>query len=151
AIHPADLSTYQGLWQRLDEGREEEFFAEYRLRTNKGGYRWVQTQAFVLDRMPNGRIGQALGYDRDIGLRKQSESLLHSRFLDLERRFLMSESLRIAGSAVTASLDLESTIPAVLEQAATLFPFHGARVWALSDGHLNLLGQEETSTQPAFF
>jgi len=151
SIHPADLPTYQGLWDRIGDGREEEFFAEYRVKTAKGGYRWVQTSATVLERTEDGRIGKLFGMDRDISLRKRSESLLHSRFLELERRFLMSESLRIAGSVVTASLDLESTIPAILEQAGTLFPFHGARVWAHHEGHLDLLGQEESGGSPDLY
>lgn len=151
SIHPDDLPTYQGLWDRIGDGFEEEFFAEYRVKTTKGGYRWVQTFAVVLERSPTGRIAKLFGVDRDIGLRKRSESLLHSRFLDLERRFLMSESLRIAGSAVTASLDLDSTIPAILEQAGTLFPFTGARIWACQDDELELLGQEESPGSPDLY
>lgn len=150
-IHPSDRPTYQGLWDRIVDGRESEFFAEYRVKTPKGGYRWVQTFALVLERTSDGTLGKLFGMDRDIGLRKRSESLLHSRFLDLERRFLMSESLRIAGSVVTASLDLASTIPAILEQAGTLFPFSGARVWAHQDGHLDLLGQEESPGTPDLY
>jgi len=142
-VHPSDLPTYQSLWERVWAGHENEFFAEYRIRTKKGGYRWVQTLGIVLDRGPDGTIARLLGLDRDIGLRKQSETLLHSRFLDLERRYLMSESLRIAGSLVTASLEIESTIPVILEQAQALFSFTGARVWAHRDGALDLLGQEE--------
>lgn len=144
SIHPSDLPTYEGLWERIGDGREEEFFAEYRVKTPKGGYRWVQTFALVAERGEGGRVAKVFGMDRDISLRKRSEHLLHSRFLDLERRLLMSENLRIAGSMVTASLDLESTIPTILEQANTLFAFTGARIWAHQDSHLELLGQEES-------
>jgi len=142
-IHPADRSTHATLWARVAAGHENEFFAEYRIKTSKGGYRWVQTLCIVLGRTADGGVGRMLGLDRDIGLRKQSETLLHSRFVDLERRYTMSESLRIAGSLVTASLDIESTIPVILEQAQTLFPFNGARVWAYREGVLELLGQEQ--------
>ena len=143
AIHPSERPTYDSLWSRVADGREDEFFAEYRVRNPKGGYRWVQTSGVVLERDADGRVARLFGLDRDIGLRKQSEALLHSRFLDLESRYLMSESLRIAGSVVTASLEIDSTIPVILEQAGTLFPFTGARVWAYHTGVLELLGQEE--------
>jgi len=143
SIHPADRPTHAALWARVADGQENEFFAEYRVRTKKGGYRWVQTLCIVVERLPSGQVAKMFGLDRDIGLRKQSEILLHSRFVDLERRYLMSESLRIAGSLVTASLDIESTVPVILEQAQTLFPFTGARVWAYRDGALELLGQDE--------
>ena len=143
SIHPLDRPTYDTLWSRVADGREDEFFAEYRIHNRKGNYRWVQTSCTVLERTQDGKVARLFGVDRDIGLHKQSEALLHARFLDLERRYLMSESLRIAGSVVTASLDLDSTIPVILEQAGTLFPFTGARVWAYRDGVLELLGQEE--------
>jgi diguanylate cyclase (GGDEF)-like protein/PAS domain S-box-containing protein len=151
AIHPSDRSTYDSLWSRVADGREDEFFAEYRVRSRRGSYRWVQTFCTVLERDSGGRVARMLGLDRDIGLRKQSESLLHSRFLDLERRYLMSESLRVAGSVVTASLDIDSTIPVILEQAGTLFKFTGARVWAFRDGNLELLGQEEDTASVDLF
>ncbi len=143
AIHPSDRPAYDSLWERVYDGHEDEFFAEYRVKTKKGGYRWVQTLCIVLERTPEARVARILGLDRDIGLRKQSELLLHSRFLDLERRFLMSESLRAAGSVVTASLDIDNTVAVILEQAETLFPFTGARIWAVRDGSLELMGQEE--------
>lgn len=143
AIHPSDRPAYESLWERVYSGHEDEFFAEYRIKAKKGGYRWVQTLCIVLERTAAGTIARALGLDRDIGLRKQSELLLHSRFLDLERRYLMSESLRAAGSVVTASLEIDSTIAVILEQAETLFPFSGARIWAVRDGTLELMGQEE--------
>ena len=146
AIHPGDKPAYDSLWLRVHAGHEDEFFAEYRIKSKKGGYRWVQTLCIVLERTPEGRVGLMLGLDRDIGLRKQSELLLHSRFLELERRFLMSESLRAAGSMVTASLDIDNTIAVILEQAETLFPFTGARIWAVRDGNLELMGQEEETT-----
>ncbi len=116
AIHPADRSTYHALWNRVADGREDEFFAEYRIKSHKGGYRWVQTFCLILERRPDGTVARLFGVDRDIGLRKQSETLLHNRFLDLERRYLMSESLRVAGSVVTSSLDLDSTIPSSLNR-----------------------------------
>ena len=143
AIHPADRSTYQTLWTRVNDGQEDEFFAEYRFKGKKGHYRWVQTFGVVLDRQPDGRMAHFFGLDRDISLKRQSEALLQNRFLELERRYLMSESLRVAGSVVTASLELESTIPRILEQAETLFPFTGARVWASVDSTLELLGQKD--------
>lgn len=142
-IHPMDRSTYQSLWSRVEDGREDEFFAEYRIKTRKNSYRWVQTFALVLERQSGGKIARLFGHDRDIGLRKQSEALLHGRFLDLERRYLMSESLRVAGSVVASRLDIDGTISVILEQAGTLFPFNGARIWAYRDGILELLGQEE--------
>jgi diguanylate cyclase (GGDEF)-like protein/PAS domain S-box-containing protein len=148
AIHPSDRKTYEALWARVSDGHEEEFFVEYRMRTRKGGYRWVQTAGTVLDRFPDGKVSRFFGHDRDISARKQSESLLHHRFVDLERRYLMSESLRIASSVVTASLDLESTIPRILEQAETLFPFTGARVWAYREGTLEWLGAEAEPGNP---
>jgi len=150
AIHPTDRPAYDSLWSRMADGHEDEFFAEYRVRSSKGGYRWVQTFCVVLERDSDGRVVRLFGLDRDIGLRKQSEALLHGRFLDLERRYLMSESLRIAGSVVTASLDIDGTIPVILEQAGTLFPFTGARVWAYHDGVLELLGQEEETGSDLF-
>jgi diguanylate cyclase (GGDEF)-like protein len=146
AIHPGDRPAYDSLWMRVHTGLEDEFFAEYRIKSKKGGYRWVQTLCIVLERSPDGRVALMLGLDRDIGLRKQSELLLHSRFLDLERRYLMSESLRAAGSMVTASLDIDNTIAVILEQAETLFPFTGARIWAIRDDNLELMGQEEDTT-----
>jgi len=151
AIHPSDRPTYDSLWSRVADGQEDEFSAEYRIRSRKGSYRWVQTYCTVLERGRDGKAVRLFGLDRDIGLRKQSEALLHGRFLDLERRYLMSESLRIAGSVVTASLDLDSTIPVILEQASTLFRFTGARVWAYREGVLELLGQEEETSSSDLF
>jgi diguanylate cyclase (GGDEF)-like protein/PAS domain S-box-containing protein len=148
AIHPTDRKTYEVLWQRVSEGHESEFFVEYRVRTRKGGYRWIETSGTVLDRFPNGEVARFFGHDRDINSRKQSESLLHHRFVELERRYLMSESLRIASSVVTASLDLDSTVPRILEQAETLFPFTGARVWAFREGALEWLGAEAEPGNP---
>jgi diguanylate cyclase (GGDEF)-like protein/PAS domain S-box-containing protein len=150
-IHPADRATYHSLWGRVSSGQEDDFYAEYRIRTRRGGYRWVQTIGLVLQRQPDGSIALFFGLDRDIGLKKQSETLLHNRFIDLERRYLMSESLRVAGSMVTASLDLESTIPVILEQAGTLFPFTEARVWAYREETLELLGREEENGSMGLF
>ncbi|HTH13093.1 MAG TPA: diguanylate cyclase, partial [Spirochaetia bacterium] len=148
ALHPTDRKTYEALWQRVSDGQEADFFVEYRIRTRKGGYRWIQTSGTILERFSDGQVARFFGHDRDINSRKQAESLLHHRFVELERRYLMSESLRIASSVVTASLDLDSTVPRILEQAETLFAFTGARVWAYREGALECLGAEAEQGGP---
>lgn len=39
SIHPSDKPAFDSLWERVHTGHEDEFFAEYRVKSKKGGFR----------------------------------------------------------------------------------------------------------------
>ncbi len=54
-IHPDDRTSYLEAWRRMNEGKEDEPFCEYRVCDGDGVWRWLETHAVVMDRAPETR------------------------------------------------------------------------------------------------
>lgn len=115
-IHREDIATYLELWRRVQEGRETQFYCEYRVRDDNGQWHWVETLAVVISRKRDGTIGQVIGVDRIIEGRKQAEEILHQQYRDAWRRFEVAEALRQTATMVTADLDLSSALHEAVQQ-----------------------------------
>ena len=141
-VHPEDREAYINSWSRLEAGFDDVFFAEYRLRDGWGNYHWLQTQGVVLERTSQGEISFFAGVDRNITLRKDTENLILTRYSDLEDRYYLSESLRVAGSVVASTLDREANLQVILEQAQGLIPCDFIRLSSIEGYTLHILGQK---------
>jgi diguanylate cyclase (GGDEF)-like protein len=130
-VHPHDVQSYSTLWQRIQDGWEEEFYCEYRFRAADDSYHWVSTHALVIDRAHDGSIQVITGIDENIDSRKHAEEYLRTQFLETKRRFEVAESLRVAGTVVTSDLELEKSLDVGLEQLKHIVEYDRVEVFLL--------------------
>ena len=123
-IHPEDLPVYHSLWKRVEEGWEEEFYCEYRLRDHQCEWHWVATHATIVERNENGRIEAIVGTDRSIQSRKQAEAYT-------QRKYEIAESLRQTTTVVASDLELKENFQFALRQLRDILVFQFAQIGAL--------------------
>src|SRR5690606_24296952 len=62
-VHADDRPRVLEEWNRADRGGEDFTQSEFRIRRSDGGYEWVASRYWVLERSPRGRILAYLGQD----------------------------------------------------------------------------------------
>lgn len=75
-IHPDDLGILQQADLDCIEGRSERSTAEYRLKSRDGGWRWMRSDAVVVERDSNNKALRLIGTQTDVtGLRRDRNAL----------------------------------------------------------------------------
>ncbi|WP_417067248.1 response regulator [Niveibacterium terrae] len=77
-VHPDDRAMAEAGVRDLISGKRSEYLAEYRLRTKRGDWKWIQVRGKAVLRDPDGRALRVLGTLRDITERKHWEQELLS-------------------------------------------------------------------------
>lgn len=145
-IHPEDQASYRQLWERVNEGWENELYCEYRVRDANGRWSWIQTHAVVISRCSDGSIGRVFGTDRDISSAKSAENFLRRQHLESRKRYEIAESLRKTGTLVLSDLELTDSIAIALQRLRPIISFDWCDVYTLQyDGTLQPLWQQERS------
>lgn len=75
-IHPDDQAPFMQRFQAAYDSGAADFCVDYRMRQADGGWGWVQTQARVKERNPQGAPTLAVGNTLNINQRKQTEQTL---------------------------------------------------------------------------
>lgn len=75
-IHPDDLEHALSIAEIYLETKPDSYENEFRLRAKNGDYRWILTQARVVERDVNGEAVRMVGNHEDITKRKQAERAL---------------------------------------------------------------------------
>lgn len=138
-LHPEDRDTYEGLWQRVHNGWEDELYCEYRLRDAGGAWRWIETHAVVVDRRSDGTLGLIVGVDREITSRKNAEYALRRKLHELREQIAVAESLRRVSTLVHAEPEVQESVRAGLDQLLEILPFDAADIFALEGKEARLL------------
>ena len=147
-LHPDEQVHFRRLWQRVVQGKEDVFHAEYRIRVPETQeWCWVQTHGVVLGRDGEG-ISVFGGMDQNITARKAAELIRRQQLSDLETVFHQAESLRVATMLANSTLDLDKTIQLVLNQAQGLLPFHKAAISRFGGGKFQELGSRAGDSEP---
>ena len=128
-IHPDDLPTYRALWQRVNEGWEDELYAEYRILDSAGAYHWIETHAVVTERAGDGSIGKVFGYDRDITSRKQAEAFLRNQHEEIREKYELAESLRQVGTELSADLELTNSLSVATQRLGEMLGFDLCQIY----------------------
>ncbi len=126
-IHLEDRPTYLALWRRVNEGWEDQLYAEYRIQDNKGAYHWIETHAVVVERAPDGSIGMLIGTDRTIDSRKQAE-------IFLQEKYELAETLRRTGTVISSDLELSSSLSVGAEKLGAMVSSERCDINAIDDG-----------------
>lgn len=129
-IHPDDLPTYKALWQRVNEGWEDELYTEYRIRDDRGCYHWIETHAVVTDRAADGSMGKIFGYDHNISSRKQAEALLQEQYQETREKYELAESLRQVTAELSSDLDLTKSLSLAADSLSEMLPFDLCQIYA---------------------
>lgn len=74
-VHPDDLSRMKASVQACLVGRMPSFVCEYRLRGERGGWKWVFSRGIVVARDKNNRPLRVTGMISDISDRKQADEI----------------------------------------------------------------------------
>lgn len=83
-IHPDDYPRVMKVFDDYISQRAPHYRAEYRCRTENGGYLWIEDHGYVIARNPDGSVARMVGAHRDIHLRKSSIEQLERRNQSLE-------------------------------------------------------------------
>ncbi|NBB90143.1 MAG: diguanylate cyclase [Spirochaetes bacterium] len=148
-IHPDDHPTYLALWQRVNEGWENELYVEYRVRDNSGAYHWIETHAVVIERAPDGSIGVVIGTDRNIDSRKQAEHFLHEQYREARAKYELAESLRRTGTVVSADLELSSSLSLGIDTLAGIIAFDQCEIYLAEPDGCRILASRPDSELPS--
>ncbi len=82
-LHPDDVTPTRNAINELLAGQQDQYEAEFRMRTKSGDYRWILARGRVVERDENGNSVRAAGTHLDITERRQTEQSLR----DSEERF----------------------------------------------------------------
>ena len=148
-IHPDDRPTYLALWQRVNEGWENELYVEYRIRANSGAYHWIETHAVVIERAPDGSIGVVIGTDRNIDSRKQAANFLQEQYRKTREKYELAESLRRTGTVVSADLELSSSLSLGVDTLGGIISFELCEIYAAeADDYRILTSRPQSVSSP---
>ncbi len=111
-LHPEDLEKTQTLVIEHFQGKTERYVAEFRLRTKKGGWRWILARGQVAERDEHGEPLRFMGTHTDITKQKEAELRLLASAEHLEELVesrtrqlaLKTENLEQANVALTVLL-----------------------------------------------
>lgn len=146
-VHPEDREAFGEQWRRVFEGADDNYHFECRVRDPRNGWRWVQSHGVVL-RRTNGKATVFAGLDQDVTEPKTAEAIIRQQFVDLERVFSQSESLRLASRLAHVSLDLRTNLQVVLDHAHNLIAFDRAVVSQLVGDGLRELCSVGEANEP---
>ncbi|MFP4644052.1 MAG: diguanylate cyclase [Spirochaetales bacterium] len=131
-IHPDDRPNYMRLWHRLNDGRTDELYCEYRVKSADGNWHWIETHAVVVERTEHGTIGKVMGFDRIIDTRKQSEELLSAKLQEAQQKIEINEAMRRVGANMTLDGDLRNMLEQATRELAAVITFDSAEVVTLA-------------------
>lgn len=132
-IHPEDRPVYDSLWRRVNDGWDDELYAEYRLSDQNGRWHWIETHAVVVDRREDGSIGQIVGTDRLISPRKNAEEYLKQQLREVQRKFEITESVIQAGTEVVTDLELNTSLDRGIERLSSIVRFDRCDVYTYDE------------------
>jgi len=72
-IHADDLPKFQAALAAHQQGSNQPFLVEHRMRCRDGTWKWVLNRGMVVDRDAQGRASRMIGTYTDLTLRKQAE------------------------------------------------------------------------------
>lgn len=75
-LHPDDVAPTRNAITELLAGEQDQYEAEFRMRTKSGDYRWILARGRVVERDENGNPARAAGTHLDITERRQAEQSL---------------------------------------------------------------------------
>ncbi len=103
-VHPLDRPRVQDDFARMVKQRRDELSHEYRLRTGRGGWVWVQGRCKILEWSEDGRPKLLCGWISDITRRRQLEQALGA-LLEKQKSGSLEEFLADAVFHLTSALD----------------------------------------------
>lgn len=132
-IHPDDRSTYFAVWERVEQGRDDTLYVEYRLADEHGDWHWIETHAVVILRRADGRVAQIVGTDRNINGRKNAQLYLERQVREASRKLEVAESLLVAGTITSAEQELAGRLHEGMVRLAEIVAFHRCAVHIVDD------------------
>lgn len=133
-IHPDDLTSYLESWRRVNEGREDELFCEYRVLDGDGAWCWVETHAVVMDRAPDNSLNLIVGVDRAIDARRRSFAALEQRYRDARRKLDVAEKLTGNDQVLRSDRDLPDSLSEAARQLAEILTFDRIALFVTRSG-----------------
>lgn len=151
-IHPDDASRLEQVLQEYLAGNCPVFRADARIRTKSGEWRWMLSQAEVVERTPEGEPLRLIGVTEDITERKHLEESLRRANEELESRIekrtaeltrsnaaLERSNLELQQFAYVAAHDLQTPLRSITGFSQLLYRNYHGRLDAQAEDWLNRL------------
>ncbi|OHD64657.1 MAG: hypothetical protein A2176_10130 [Spirochaetes bacterium RBG_13_51_14] len=113
-IHPDDLPQALSVIDEYIKSKPDYYESEYRLRTKRGEYRWINSKARVVDRDETGAAVRLIGNHEDITDRKDAEERLRWQLA------LNMSLAGLSGSIISNAFSIADIAAIVLEYAKML-------------------------------
>ena len=130
-VHPEDIER---AWDAIDahvEGETPMLQAEYRMRSESGGYRWIRDIGRVVERAEDGSPVRAVGVHQDVTERKERQRELAAQRDELatlaQIHVLIQDVIRALGSAATRAEIEETVCTRILDSELYQFAWFGER------------------------
>jgi len=143
AVHPDDRDRVQRFVSSVMANTDRGADCRYRVRDGKGDWYWVLSKGAVETDEATGEPRRYVGVDFDITeIGRLEEELREARAI-AEAQALEAETLRTAGTAITASLSRRDAASSVEEYLSAIIPIGRAVVFELVNRRLIPLNRKE--------
>ncbi len=85
-LHPDDRAKTEGILNQFLENKDEFYFAEFRMLTKDGKWKWIIARGKAVEWDDDGNITRIVGTHTDITKRKHAEEALEKAHTELEER-----------------------------------------------------------------
>ncbi len=146
-VHPDDMKivTNQSI-KRLPNGKDPSKIV-FRIKTKKGDWKWVRSAVVSMITDKEGNVSQYIGFDTDITKEMEAKEKLEKALIlaeqarkNAELKALEATTIEEAGAIISSTIDLSTTLQAILDQAEKVIPFDTASIQILKKDKLEIIG-----------
>lgn len=145
-IYPEDLQKVKNLSVIKDSVQQESSSVVFRFRTKAGDWRWLLSTAVSVSKDESGKVKQYIGFDIDITEEKEAKEKLKRALEEAktakekaEANALEANTMREISEIISSSLDLDTTLEAILDQAKRLIPYDTASIQILENSRMKII------------
>ncbi len=153
-VHPDDIErivNHKSALAKAPGDKSDPVFSEkdiiFRFRKKNGEWRWLLSSAISVITDKEGKITQYIGFDHDITDEMEAKRNLEKTLKQVreakeeaEKKVLEATTMMEISRIITSSIDLDSTIEAILDQAKRVIPYDTSSVQILKNGRLEVIG-----------
>jgi diguanylate cyclase (GGDEF)-like protein/PAS domain S-box-containing protein len=147
-VHPEDAATVDQGLNALLSGTQNTYQNAYRVLSKDGELKWILSKSLVVSRDREGRAEWFVGADFDITLRVRSEERAREARSRAERKALEAQTLLAATTVIASTLDWETAVQRVLDQAALVVPNDATLVVHMLHDSMRILGGRRSDGLP---
>ncbi|MCF6334392.1 MAG: diguanylate cyclase [Spirochaetales bacterium] len=146
-VHPEDLELVKSQSIKiLDNGKDTSKIV-FRIKSKNSDWKWVRSATISILTDQEGNVEQYIGFDTDITKEMEAKEKLENALRQAEqarkkaeRKALEATTIEEAGAIISSTIDLNTTLEAILDQAEKVIPFNTSSIQILNKDRLVIIG-----------